>query len=133
MSHWTHVQFIAEIKTNEFDSKTALKEQVETAVSWFPHVTGSEGDWETFVFVPSGYESVFMSYPHDDEYGWDTAYIIGVGHLRDREKKETEAEVKCFIEELKRQFRMVRNVTYKVYGDGDELWYFRDNNKQKEE
>ena len=53
--------------------------------------------------------------------------------MRDREKKETEAEVKCFIERLKQQFRAVRNITYKVYGDDDELLYYRDIEKKEKE
>lgn len=125
MSQWTHVNLVAELRFHECTSRTELKEQVEQALGdvggW---ITGSEGgvDWYVNVAHPSSelWENERIT------YYWGTVYLTCAGHLRDRTKEQTEQEIKDFIKyKLKLNFIRIRNLTYKVYADGEEMNYWR--------
>lgn len=126
MSRWTHIHFIAEVRTDEYDSRTALKEQVEEeiGVPFSDFITGSEENAEVIVHVPI-HNDVSELHNGKTTHLWDRAYICCFGHLRDRTQKETEKEVKNFEWYLKRHFRGIRNITYAIYKDGEELNYWR--------
>ena len=126
MSEWTHVNFMAEIRWHECKSKTELKEQVEEELGDVSeYITGSEGGVDWYVNVPN-YHNMVSFENGNTTYRWDTVYLTCAGHLRDRTKDKTEKEVQNFIKwKLKRKFQMVRNITYKVYADGEELDYFQ--------
>ena len=126
MSRWTHIHFIAEVRTDEYDSRIALKEQVEEeiGVPFSNFVTGSEENAEVIVHVPMHDDGVEL-YNGKATHLWDRAYICCFGHLRDRTQKETEKEVKSFEWYLKRHFRGIRNITYAIYKDSEELNYWR--------
>lgn len=126
MSQWTHVNLVAELRFHECTSRTELKEQVEQALGdvggW---ITGSEGGVDWYVNVPRYHSSVLWEYEKDTYY-WSTVYLTCAGHLRDRTKEQTEQEIKDFIKyKLKSNFIRIRNLTYKVYADGEEMNYWR--------
>ena len=131
MSQWTHVNFIAELKWRDCKSKTELKEQVEQELGDVSeYITGSEGGVDWYVNVPEYHNSVLLENSRTTYY-WDTVYLTCAGHLRDRTKKQTEQEIKDFIKyKLEREFWEIRNLTYKVYGDGEELARFRRTNNE---
>lgn len=124
MSKWTHVYFNAEVGIPTANSRAEAADQVRAVLNECPRITGLEKDAEIFVNIPYDSDSTEWN-GRFDTYGWDRAYIIINGHLRDREKAETEEEVETFIGILKTHFSHIRNITYKVYGDEDELNYFR--------
>ena len=117
MSSWTHVLFTAEVTAWKCKSRQELKDQVAQVIAgdW---ITGSEENAELFVNVPKSH-SVAV-YSDEFEYYWDTAYISFFGHLRDREKKQTEEEINYLIKRLRDVFPTVRNVSYTVCADGEE-------------
>ena len=118
MSSWTHVNFVAEVSTSMEPSRQGLKDQVEAILDYLPRVTGSEGDAEIYVNIPQAPSATVGQRRY-----WGTAYITMMGHLRDNTKIQTEQEIKCFVSALKRHYSTVRNITYKVYRDGEELDY----------
>ena len=126
MSQWTHVNLVAELRFHECTSRTELKEQVEEALGDVDeYITGSEGGVDWYVNVPRYHSSALWEYAKDTYY-WSTVYLTCAGHLRDRTKEQTEQEIKDFIKyKLKRDFSEIRNLTYKVYSDGEELMHFR--------
>ena len=130
MSNWTHVNFIAEVLTSSCNSRTVLKEQIEEEIGapFSEFITGSEDNAEVVVYVPIHDDGAEL-HANTTIHFWSRAYICCFGHLRDRKKGETEIEIERFINYLKRHFRGIRNITYCVYGDGEELNYY----KSKEE
>ena len=126
MSQWTHVNLVAELRFHECTSRTELKEQVEAALGDVgEYITGSEGGVDWYVNVPRYHSSALWEYAKDTYY-WSTIYLTCAGHLRDRTKEQTEQEIKDFIKyKLERDFSEIRNLTYKVYADGEELMHFR--------
>lgn len=131
MSSWTHVNFIAEVLTNSCNSRTVLKEQIEEeiGVPFSDFITGSEGNADVIVYVPIHNDMTDL-YKDRTVHLWSRAYICCFGHLRDRKKGETEIEIERFINYLKRHFRGIRNITYCVYGDGEELNYYKSEEKE---
>lgn len=126
MSSWTHVNFVAELQWWECKSKAELKEQVEEELGDVgEYIDGSEGGVDWYVNVPSYHTSISFSGHRMPVYHWDTVYLTCAGHLRDRTKEQTEKDIQKFIEKLKRRFPVIRNITYKVYADGEELDYFQ--------
>lgn len=127
MSQWTHVNLVAELKFHECTSRTELKEQVEEALGNVgEYITGSEGGVDWYVNVPRDHNSVLWVHGKDTYY-WDTVYLVCAGHLRDRTKERTEQEIKDFVKyKLERDFSLIRNLTYKVYADGEELMHFKE-------
>lgn len=126
MSRWTHVNLVAELQFHECKSRTELKEQVEEALgNVSERITGSEGGVDWYVNVPKRHNSALLG-PGKDTYYWHTVYLTCAGHLRDRTKEQTEQEIKDFVKyTLEREFSAIRNLTYKVYADGEELMRFR--------
>jgi hypothetical protein len=127
MSQWTHVNLVAELRFHECTSRTELKEQVEEALGDVgEYITGSEGGVDWYINVPKDHNSASWE-QGEDTYYWDTVYLTCAGHLRDRTKEQTEQEIKDFVEyKLARDFSEIRNLTYKVYADGEELCRFRE-------
>lgn len=130
MSEWTHVNFMAEIRWHKCKSKTELKEQIERAIGDVgEYITGSEGGVNWYVNIPNCCSSLFQG--KKTTYYWDVAYLTCAGHLRDRTKERTEKEIHNFIEyKLKHNFIEIRNLTYKVYGDGEELSWFQEDDDE---
>lgn len=129
MSKWTHVNLVAELRFHECTSRTELKEQVEHTLgdvgSW---ITGSEGGVDWYVNVADHCSELWED--GETTYYWGTVYLTCAGHLRDRTPEQTEQEIKDFIKyKLKSNFTGIRNLTYKVYDDGEEMNYWR---KEKE-
>ena len=127
MSKWTHVNLVAELRFHQCKSRTGLKEQVEETLGDVDeYITGSEGGVDWYVNVPKNNSSILLK-NGECIYYWDTVYLTCAGHLRDRTKEQTEQEIKSFIEhKLAREFSQIRNLTYKVYADGEELMRFGD-------
>lgn len=125
MSQWTHVLFVAEVTTTKRLSKQILKDQVEqTALEYGEAISGSEGGCDVFVNIPPRYDSVLLT-DRDDQYGWSRAYITICGHLRDRTVDKTAEDVEWVIKRMKQDFTGVRNISYDVMSDGEELNYWR--------
>lgn len=123
MSSWTHLQFIAEVTTGRAcRSRTELKEQIgaEPLLSASGTITGSEHDAETFINIPTSPTIQHLS-EGGSVFMWDTAYITVVGHLRGRTKEDTEKEVQEYIAQLRPRGWTIRNITYRVYSDSEEL------------
>ena len=130
MSQWTHVLFVAEVITTERLSKQILKEQVEqTALKYGEVISGSEGGCDVFVNIPSYHNAVLLT-DRDDEYRWSNAYITICGHLRDRTVEETGDDIEWVVKRIKQDFTGVRNITYDVLSDGNELHYWRNQDKE---
>lgn len=121
MSKWTHVNLVAELRFHQCKSRTELKEQVEdTLGNVGEYITGSEGGVDWYVNVPKNHNSALWKNGKFTFY-WDTVYLTCAGHLRDRTKEQTEQEIRSFVKhKLAREFSQIRNLTYKVYADGEE-------------
>ena len=121
MSSWTHVTLTAEVSSSCFRSPEILKAQVEEDFRDLSGViTGSEGNVELFVLpLPS---SSCNCCNGKVEYFWSEALLVVHGHLRDREKSETEKEVETFVESLKERFSSIRDLQYNVWGEDEPCW-----------
>lgn len=124
MSEWTHINFVAEVRGPLCNSKSELKDQITENIKDL-RIEGSEGPADVFVNIPEDSDWT-KYYQSETTYGWSMAYITICGHLRDRDIGEIQMDVDWLIKRLKQKFSYVRNITYKIYADGEELDYFRD-------
>lgn len=103
MSKWSHIVGTVYIDTfRELDRKD-LQEHIEGIIASAPQVTGSEENAQVFVNVLNGYNTV-ISEPEvgiEEEYQTNAVITI-VGDLRDRDRFETVAEARTFLEYLKK-------------------------------
>lgn len=123
MSKWTHITACLSIDTFKTDSH--IKESIEEILKTAPKITGSEGDAEIFVNIPSGYntyisldcdnckycknEPEFICNKPNETYDCSGKYqscaIISIqGDLRDRTQEETKEEFNKFLEFVNNKF-----------------------------
>ena len=95
MSKWTHIVGAIYLDTFRELDRNDLKEHIEGLVVKAPQITGSEENAMTFVNVLNGENT----YVYNSVAGFQTCVVITVvGDLRDRDRFETIAETKAFIE-----------------------------------
>ena len=98
MSKWTHIVGAIYLDTFRELDRNDLKEHIEGLVAKAPQITGSEENAMTFVNVDD-YNSVA---------GFQTCVVVTVvGDLRDRDRFETIAETKAFIEYFKKNLHIM--------------------------
>lgn len=131
MSKWTHVNLVAELRFHKCKSRTELKEQVEEVLGNVDeYITGSEGGVDWYINIPKHHNLALWKNGVCTNH-WDSVYLTCAGHLRDRSKEQTEQEIKDFVEyKLTRDFSEIRNLTYKVYADGEEFMCLMDKEEE---
>ena len=127
MSNWTTIYACIHLETEIHE--TNIKEVVEECLQNAPKITGSEGNADMFVNVPSGHTRSTMIDCEHCPFGrtiihykegftckkpegyeckgaeYQTTVIITIaGSLRDRDKLQTATEYKAFLEWLSKNF-----------------------------
>ena len=77
MSNWTHVNFVAEVLTDSYNSRTALKEQIEEeiGVPFSEFITGSEENAEEIAdWISDNWEELEVEW--DNDVDGDEVFII---------------------------------------------------------
>jgi len=93
MSRWTHITGSVFVDTYKRDENN--KHNIEAMLKLAPPITGSEGNADYFVNIPSGYNS----WGSDGDF--QTRAVITInGDLRDREPLQTEQELEDLIDFL---------------------------------
>lgn len=108
MSQWTHITGAIYIDTFRELSKPELQEHIEGVLAKAPQITGSEGNAEFFVNVLGGYNTYIFDPDLNEDVGYQTDVVITVvGDLRDRDRFETIAETKAFIEYFRKNLHIM--------------------------
>ncbi len=99
MSYWTHITACIYLET-DIESHN-IKDIVEKKLQDAPKITGSEGNADVFVTPLSGHNL----WTSEGEYQTSVCIAI-IGDLRDRFKKETQAEYMKFRKWLLKDFEI---------------------------
>lgn len=144
MSYWTHITACLSVETNIAAKKPQLMKQVKEYLQDAPKITGSEGNADIFVNIPSGYnwyvsidcehckyndtiqeytdkEGGYFECDRPEDYDcsakYQTCVVISIqGDLRDRTRQHTKKEFNEFKKYLSRVW-YIRNYTVKIEGE----------------
>lgn len=108
MSKWTHIVGAIYLDTFRELDRNDLKEHIEGIVAKAPQITGSEENAMTFVNVLNGENTYVYADDYNSIAGFQTCVVITVvGDLRDRDRFETIAETKAFIEYFRKNLHIM--------------------------
>lgn len=108
MSKWTHITGAMYLDTFREMDRDKLKEHIEGVVAQAPQITGSEENAQIFVNVLNGENTYIYADDYNSVAGFQTCVVITVvGDLRDRDRFETIAETKAFIEYFRKNLHIM--------------------------
>lgn len=107
MSKWTHITGAMYVDTFRELDRAELQAHVEGILEKAPRITGSEANVQFFVNVLGGYSTCIFDPDINEDILYQTDVVITiVGDLRDRDKLETLAETKAFIEYFRKNLHI---------------------------
>ena len=132
MSCWTHITACLSVETYITEKDTELRKQVQEFLKNAPEITGSEGNADIFVNIPSGYnwfmsldcehceyetdlkniiidgkevQECYAPEDYDCSGKYQSCIVISIqGDLRDRTKETTQKEFDEFREYIKTKY-----------------------------
>lgn len=144
MSMWTHITACMSVETYTVLNRIELKREVQKILRRAPKITGSEGNADIFINIPSGYNfstsrdcahckyretrsevvidgETYQKCEAPDNYNcsgkYQTCVVISIqGDLRDRLGDQTKREFKEFLDYVKSHY-YVRDYSINIEGE----------------